>query len=137
MGVYEAAKDALKAAQKADNIELIQKVMDVQKEALDMQDKMREKNEEIDKLKDEYRKLSDKLLMADTYILDLNVYWKKEDNERKQPFCPACYARGVISPMEPTYQNTRDTSFRCPVEKNHHSNPYNYQPSQAVTSDAF
>jgi len=50
MSVYEGLKDILKVIQKADNIDLISKVVDVQKEALDL-------IEEIGKLKKEIEEL--------------------------------------------------------------------------------
>lgn len=59
MGVCEAAKDALKVAQKADNIELVQKLLDVQKMALDMQEKMQEQQNKIIELQKENEILSE------------------------------------------------------------------------------
>lgn len=50
MGLYEGIKDAVSLAQKADNIELYQKLIDLSKQALDMQ-------EEINQLKSENREL--------------------------------------------------------------------------------
>lgn len=50
MGLYEGIKDAVGLAQKADNIELYQKLIDLSKQALDMQ-------EEINQLKSENRTL--------------------------------------------------------------------------------
>lgn len=55
MGFYDAMKDAVALAQKADNIELYRQLLDLSAQALDLQDevvKLREENAELKKGKD-------------------------------------------------------------------------------------
>ena len=51
MSLYEFIKDAIKVAQKADNIELYQKLLDIGAQALEMQDELRRLTEENVNLK--------------------------------------------------------------------------------------
>lgn len=55
MGFYDAMKDALNLAQKADNIELYRQLLDLSAQALDLQaenSKLKEQIEELQKRKD-------------------------------------------------------------------------------------
>lgn len=59
MSLYEMVKDAASLAQKADNIELVRKLLNVQNMAIEMQEKqlslnmkIEEQNKEIEKLKE-------------------------------------------------------------------------------------
>ena len=107
MSVYEAAKDALRVAQKADNIELIQKIMNVQKEALDMQDKMSEKNELIEKLKRENNELKTRNTTDQqiTYARSGAVILNNES------YCAGCYGNsGKLVHLS----RANDTFSNCP-----------------------
>src|SRR5690606_14990835 len=62
MGLYEALKDAVSVAQKADNIEIMRALFEAQKQALDVLDLLREKDDiiralekEVDRLKESVR----------------------------------------------------------------------------------
>ena len=55
MSVYEAFKDVIKLAQKADNIELYRQLIDLSAQALDMQEeiaRLKEENSQLKKGKD-------------------------------------------------------------------------------------
>lgn len=82
--------------------------------------------EYIADLREENRSLKEKLILKKRYTLENSVYWLESDKKREQPYCPACYAEGKISPMEPDHRNTRETVFRCPSDKKHVSNPFDY-----------
>lgn len=89
--------------------------------------------------RDEIRELKEKLQVAGEYRLDKSVYWAKEDINREQPFCPACYSVGKIVPLQKS-QEKRDktqTWWHCPNKNcNASLNPWDYQePIQ--TYDAF
>lgn len=86
MGVYEAAKDALKVAQKADNIELVQKLLDVQKMALDMQEKMQEQQNKIIELQKENEILSE----TKKYVLAPGKTCLIDPEHPERPLCPVC-----------------------------------------------
>jgi hypothetical protein len=86
MGLYEAAKDALKVAQQLDNIELVQRLLDVQKMALDMQEKQQQDNATITSLETEIQDLKaiKKLQFADghKHLIDPVA--------PDRPLCPVC-----------------------------------------------
>ena len=55
MGIYDAFKDALNVAQKADNVELYRKLLDLSAQALDLQAenaRLKEENAELRKIRD-------------------------------------------------------------------------------------
>ena len=52
MSLYEGIKDAAKIVQKADNIELYQKLLDLSSQALDLQAQIQKLTEENSKLKE-------------------------------------------------------------------------------------
>ena len=55
MGIYDAFKDALNVAQKADNVELYRKLLDLSAQALDLQAenaRLKEENTELRKIRD-------------------------------------------------------------------------------------
>ena len=86
MSLYEAAKDALKLAQKADNAELVQKILDVQLQALDMQEKQFELVKRTSKLEEENKKLKE---LKKYIFADGKNYWiDPEAPERR--LCPLC-----------------------------------------------
>ena len=74
MSLYDAAKDAVRLAQKVDNIELIQKLLDVQQQALDMQEKQQLLNIQVGELKMQISRLkaSKKFVFAEgkNYLID-------------------------------------------------------------------
>lgn len=96
MSVYDMVKDAAKLAQKADNIELVQKLLDVQNASLEMQErhvKLLEKNtaleSEISKLK-EMKKLV--FPEGEKYLIDPDA--------PDRPLCPVCTRKfGYEVPM--------------------------------------
>ncbi len=115
MSLYEAAKDAVKIAQKADNIELVQKVLDVQKEALDMQEKMQRKNDEIATLRQNLKLLELEIREKGNYVLEKSVYWKTDDVDRAQPYCPTCHSKGIVLPMQKVWSgyDPRNSPWSC------------------------
>ncbi len=97
MGLYEAAKDALKVAQSADNVELVQKLLDVQKMALDMQEKQQELQTRITKLENEKEALKTKK----KYQYADGHNWMIDPGNPSIKLCPTCLNRdGFENPME-------------------------------------
>lgn len=113
MSLYDAAKDAVKIAQKADNIELIQKLLDVQEQALETQEKqfqlyqvIAEKDSEIKKLKE-----------TGELVLDGKHTWLIVRDDPDHKYCPVCARRdGFKSPLEGGYGEARD-QYLCHVCK--------------------
>lgn len=96
MSLYEMVKDAAKLAQKADNIELVQKLLDVQNISLEMQAKHVTLQTKIVSLEQEVLKLKEmrKLVFAENkkYLID------PEFPDR--PLCPVCTRKlGYEVPM--------------------------------------
>lgn len=87
MGWYEAVKDALSAAQKADNVELIKQILEVQKELQEMQQQNFELKQENTKLKE---LLETKVKMK--YSFEKNYYFTQDEKgEIDGIFCPRCW----------------------------------------------
>lgn len=85
MSLYEGIKDVASIVQKADNIELYQKVINLQKEALDL-------IEENMLLKDRIRRLEEKRLIKDNLVFKDNCYYLKTENDTFDgPFCSTCW----------------------------------------------
>lgn len=139
MSLYEVAKDAVKIAQKADNIELVQKILDIQEAALDMQEKIQTKNEIIEKLNKQNEELRLKLETKGEYILDKSVYWRHDDKDRMQPYCPTCYAKNKIMPLQKTWDGEQKNHSRwhCPDKSCGSSfNPWDFNEERIVSYDS-
>lgn len=87
MGAYEAIKDAAKLAQKADNVELYERLLDAQREALEMQEELRAVRREIEELRRQEE-------LEEGLDFDEGIYWLDgEDGERGGPYCQLCWDR--------------------------------------------
>ena len=86
MSMYEALKDVAKLAQKADNVEVYTKLMDLQAEALSIQEKLLKKQGEIESLNEQLKELKDK----QSYTYDGNHQWFKKECIDNKHFCPVC-----------------------------------------------
>ena len=80
MSLYEGIKDAAKIVQKADNIELYQKLLDLSSQALDLQ-------AQIQKLTEENSKLKEKLSILQRIIRHESIYVTLSDDDQKLPYC--------------------------------------------------
>jgi hypothetical protein len=96
MSVYEIAKDALTIAQKLDNIDLVNKLMEVQSQALEMQSNQLKLQEEISKLKNQVAALkeSKKFIYSDgNHLID--------PNSPDRHLCPICTRKnGFEMPLD-------------------------------------
>lgn len=107
MSLYDAFKDAMNLAQKADNIELYRQLLDLGAQALDLQAevaKLREENAELKKLND---------IDADVeYHVD--AYVTRKSDKKPIKYCAACWAdKKKLVPI----QDTRGSYFYCPLCK--------------------
>lgn len=105
MGFYEAMKDAVSLAQKADNIELYRQLLDLSAQALDLQAevaKLREENAELKKAQN---------LDADIeYHLD--PYITRKSDKKLIKYCAACWAdKKKLVPV----QIWGGGEYRCPL----------------------
>jgi hypothetical protein len=86
MGIVDHIKDAAKVARQIDNIELYRQILDLQGEALEMQEQLNAKIKRIQELEEALDKKS-RLLFAD------NAYFETGPNGNPAgiPYCPRCY----------------------------------------------
>lgn len=82
MSVYEALKDVLRLAQKADNIEIQRALMDVQQETLDIQ-------AENQTLRGRVRELEAALAFAGELEFNGQYYVRKDEPDSR--FCAGCW----------------------------------------------
>lgn len=94
MGIYDAFKDALSIAQKADNIELYQKLLDLSNQAIELQNEVYELTEANRKLKlriTELQKTSiveeDLELLPDGYLIRKS----EKESGKNVIYCAACW----------------------------------------------
>ena len=114
MGFYDAFKDVINIAQKADNIELYKRLLDLSAQALDLQDenlRLKEENKELKKKKDlesliirhrdSYITLKDDatelLYCSHCYDSDQKLIQLQCDYEGGSYICPHCKTGGFIA----------------------------------------
>lgn len=93
MSLYDAAKDAVKLAQKADNIELIQKLLDVQQQALDMQEKQQSLQSRIGVLE----KQNDELKSSKKFVFASGRNYLVDPEDPSRRLCPFCTPKNHVA----------------------------------------
>lgn len=84
MAIYEIIKDCINAAQKADNIPLVQSLIDAQKQLLDLIN-------ENDNLKRENRELKENKIMLDKIVRHSDAYITLKDDPHNLIYCSCCF----------------------------------------------
>ena len=84
MGLFESIKDVAGIAQKADNIDLYRKLLDIESQALELQDDLSKAHREISRLKDELSVKKDIVRHEDGLYITL----KGNDDIR---YCSTCW----------------------------------------------
>jgi DNA repair exonuclease SbcCD ATPase subunit len=84
MGAIDTAKELVKLAQKLDNIEIVQKVIELQGELMELQ-------ERVQKLRDENRDLKKQLEAPAELIFQNDMYWRAAGPGNPGPFCSPCH----------------------------------------------
>lgn len=85
MSVYDAIKDAVALAQKADNAELLQRLLDAQRGTLEMQ-------EELQRLRRQVAEFEEQKQIEEDLEFDGVVYWLDfADGDRDGPYCQLCW----------------------------------------------
>lgn len=97
MSVYDVCKDALSIAQKVDNIELYRILLDVQKQALDMQNDIATLQMENRELKLKISEL-EKIQITE---LDIEYYPNKgyitlKSDQQKVKYCGVCWGKEKV-----------------------------------------
>ena len=84
MGWYEAIKDGIVAAQKADNIPLVSELIDVQKQILDLEDENR-------KLREQIKEMQETADIAGKIERHEDAYITLADDPDKRIYCSCCW----------------------------------------------
>jgi len=87
MGWYEAAKDAISMAQRADNVELLKQILDMQKAMQEMQQEnydLKKSNEELKALWDVAKRIDYSKGRGAVFVID-------DDGSRQGPYCTHCW----------------------------------------------
>jgi hypothetical protein len=131
MSLYDMAKDAFKLAQSSDNIELIQKILDVQQQALAQQ-------EEVIRLRTENSALRAQLDDAGTVEHFYGLYWKRlPDKSLDGPFSQARWDQDRKL-VRLTYSSTGDYGdgnvhkFHCSAAKYTYAIPLSFYDRERV-----
>lgn len=104
MGWYEAIKDGINAAQKADNIPLVNSLIDAQMQILDL-------IEENNRLKNENLELKKKDDLMNKIERHKDAYITLKDDEIKIIYCSNCYDTKQILVQ---CQTDEDGQYLCP-----------------------
>ena len=104
MGFYEAIKDVAKLAQKADNIELYQRLLDLSAQALDLQ-------AENTKLKEENAELRKKRDLASEIVRHKEPYITLRNDVNDLCYCSHCWDSQQLLIQVNCHKNG---TFECP-----------------------
>ena len=105
MGFYDAFKDVLNMAQKADNIDLYRQLLDLSAQALEMQ-------EEITRLKAENKELKSQKNIEDDIEYYVDPFITRKSDEKPIKYCAACWAdKKKLLPL----QNYCGNYYSCPL----------------------
>ena len=104
MGLFEGVKDVAGIVQKIGNIELYQKILDIEAQALDLQD-------ELAKLKSENRELKEQKNISDKIKRHNFLYLTLNDDPQELSYCTHCWdSQQKLIQLE-TCQNNK---YYCP-----------------------
>lgn len=106
MGLYDAMKDAVSLAQRADNIELYRQLLDLSAQALELQaenTRLREENAELRKGKE----LESRIIRHDIPIVTL------KDDQADIKYCANCWDSQRKLIQMHTYLNYGHLTYRC------------------------
>lgn len=104
MSLYDAFKDVMNMAQKADNIDLYRQLLDLGAQALDLQAEVARLREENNQLKEEMRHRRGITRHKSPFIT-------LEDENIVIPYCAQCYGKAGVFIQMFEYD---DASYRCP-----------------------
>lgn len=89
-------------------------------------------------LQEQNQLLAEKLKTKNTYLLERSVYWEARDESREQPFCPVCYVKDRIVPLQRlwTKRDKKQTLWHCPDSAcNATFNPWDWEEYSSSSYD--
>lgn len=105
MGLYDAFKDALSVAQKADNVELYRQLLDLSAQALDLQ-------AEVARLKEENAELRKKQDLTSSLKRHAESFITKDGDEPILRYCSHCW--DADEKLVQLICDEEDGTFDCP-----------------------
>ena len=114
MNLYDAFKDVIRIAQKADNIELYRQLLDLSAQALDLQT-------ENARLKEENETLKKRRINEDRIVRHKQPYLTLSDDELNLKYCAVCWdsENNLIQMSEFQEWAGASNSLHCQKCKNH------------------
>lgn len=106
MGLYDAVKDAINLAQKADNVELYRQLLDLGAQTLELQ-------AEVSRLKEENAQLKLELNSRKQVIRHKTPYITLEDDDLSIPYCAYCYGSKGLFIQLFDYDKTHYACCNC------------------------
>lgn len=106
MSFYDAFKDALNVAQKADNIELYRQLLDLSAQALDLQ-------AEVARLTEENKTLREELTTKSNIVRHKGAYITLGNDEKEIPYCAICYGTYGQFLQLKDYDKTHYLCYNC------------------------
>ncbi len=88
VGWYEVAKDAISVAQEAGNIDLYQKLLDLEHDMQDMQQENYELKKQLQELRDNHS-LESEMEVS----LDKRTFFRNHDGKKTGPYCAVCWQK--------------------------------------------
>lgn len=104
MSIIDNIKSLASVLQKADNIELYRKILDLQVEAMDLV-------EQNNNLKQEIRELKEKQNVQNGLVFKRNKYWISEEQALKGPYCTRCWD---VEKLLVNLKDIRNGYYDCP-----------------------
>lgn len=107
MGLYDAMKDAVSLAQKADNVELYRQLLDLSAQALNLQ-------AEVTRLKEENAELKKQRVLEDDIEYYVDAFVTRKSDTKPIKYCAACWVdKKKLVPL----QDIKWDNYDCPLCK--------------------
>jgi hypothetical protein len=135
MSLIDSAKDAAKLVQQIGNIELYEKLIAIQQDALSLIDENRSLKDQIRDLKDEIGQIKKRVDLSDDmeYVEDGGFYIRKSERAagKNIPYCPLCWtaSNGAVVPLNP---GVGDGFYKCAIHQtNYETRAYRMRQREA------
>lgn len=130
MRFIDNLKEAIKIVQKLDNIELYQKILDLQADGLNISSELIEKDKKINDLENEIKDYKEKLRFKKKLVFKRSLYYEQDEKGDliNPPYCPKCWEAEqkpihiIVDPSTkrsvcPNCKNNYDVNIYCSPPK--------------------